>query len=302
MPISSNAWAKAMWPGLNAIWGNDYKDWNPEHVALFDAFTDSRKYVEELSTSGFGQAGIIAEGGSVQYDTEQQGFVTRYTHVERGLGFIVTRIAYEDDQYMVIAHDGVKGLSKSMKDTRETVAANVYNRATNASYTGTGGTTLLNSSHPNIAGGTYSNQLSVAADLSEASLEQACIDIGKLTNDRGLKVALRPQTLHIPVDSEFEIERILKSPLRYGTANNDLNAIGSMGKFPGGVHINHYFTDTDAWFIRTDAANGMKCFNRRALEFVQDNDFDTSNAKYKATERYSYGWSNPKGIFGSVGV
>jgi len=302
MPISSNAWAKAMWPGLNAIWGEDYKDWDKECEKLFDSFTSNKKYEEELSTSGFGQAAIIKEGAGIQYDTQQQGFVSRYTHVERGLGFIVTRIAYEDDQYMAIAHDGVKGLSKSMKDTRETVAANVYNRATDSNYTGTGGQPLLSASHPNIAGGTYSNMLAVAADISEASLEQACIDIGKLTNDRGLKVALRPLSLHLPVDSEFEIDRILKSPLRVGTANNDINAIGSMGKFPKGVHINHYFTDTDAWFIRTDAMNGMKCFNRRALEFAEDNDFNTSNALFKATERYSYGWSNNKGVFGSAGV
>lgn len=302
MPISSSAWAKAMWPGVNMFWGQNYNEWQEEHKYLFDAYTSNKKYEEDVSTSGFGLASVIPEGGRIAYDTEQQGFVTRYTHLVYGVGFIVTRLAYEDDQYRVIAERKSKSLAKSMRQTRENVAANVYNRAENASYTGTGGKTLLNSAHPNIAGGTYSNKLSTAADLSEASLEQACIDIAKLTDDRGLTAAFSAQSLHLPVDSIFEIERILKSPLRYGTANNDLNALGAMQKFPKGVHINHYFTDSDAWYIRTDATDGMKCFNRRAMEFTLDNDWETENAKFKATERYSYGWSDPKGLFGSMGV
>lgn len=302
MAISRSAWAKAMWPGVNKFWGQSYNEWKEEHTYLFDDYTSNKAWEEDVSTSGFGTASVIPEGGNVAYDSEQQGFITRYTHLVYGLGFIVTRLAYEDDLYDVIAARKAQSLAKSMRQTRENVAANIYNRATNGSYTGTGGTTLLSSSHPNISGGTYANQLSTAADISEAALEQACIDIAKLKDDRGLTAAFMPQSLHLPVDSVFEIERILKSPLRYGTANNDLNALNTMNKFPKGVFINHYLTDTDAWFIRTDAPDGMKCFNRRAMEFTLDNDFDTENAKFKATERYAYGWSDPRGIFGSVGV
>ena len=300
--ITSSAFAQALLPGVNEFWGRAYDEHEEECKYLFDTNTSNRAYEEDVSVSGFGLAQRKNEGEGIAYDSEQQGFTTRYSHVVYGLGFVITREMFEDDQYDVAGERKAQSLAFSMRQTKEVNAANVYNRAFNSSYLGTGANELLATDHPNIAGGTYSNMLAVAADLSEASLEQACIDIGKLTNDRGLKVALRPQSLHLPVDSEFEIERILKSPLRVGTANNDINAIGSMGKFPKGVHINHYFTDTDAWFIRTDAMNGMKCFNRRALEFAEDNDFNTSNALFKATERYSYGWSNNKGIFGSVGV
>jgi hypothetical protein len=208
----------------------------------------------------------------------------------------------EDDLYDVIGKRKSEALAFSMRQTKENVCANVYNRAFNSSFVGGDGVSLLNSAHPNFAGGTQSNVLAVAADLSEASLEQASIDIQKWTDDRGLRINYRPQTLHIPVDLEFEAERILKTQFRVGTTNNDINALNNMGKIPGGVKINHYFTDTDAWFLRTNCPDSMKLYERRGAEFTIDNDFDTENAKYKATERYVPGWTDYRGLFGTAGA
>lgn len=249
----------------------------------------------------FGIAPEKPEGTPIQYDTAQQGFISRYNHVTYGLGFVITEEMIEDDLYDVIGERNARALARSMRVTKETVGANVYNRAFNASYTGGDGVTLLNSAHPNVAGGTWSNILATAADLSEAALEQACIDIMKWEDDRGLPVQIMPKTLVIPVDYTFDAERILKSSLRAGTANNDINVLNSMGKFRD-VVSSVYLTDTDAWFIRTDAPDGMKYFERKADEFSMDNDFDTSNYKYKAVGRYSFGWSDPRGLFGSPGA
>jgi hypothetical protein len=189
-----------------------------------------------------------------------------------------------------------------MRQTKETVAANVYNRAFNSSYTGGDGKELCATDHPNVAGGTWSNELTTAADLSEAALEQAIIDMMAWTDDRGLLIAAMPEKLIIPPELVFEAERILETPLRVGTADNDVNALKNLGKFRGGVTVNHYLTDADAWFIRTNVANGMKHFERKADSFAEDNDFDTDNAKFKASARYSFGWSDPRGIFGSPGA
>ena len=234
------------------------------------------------------------------YDEEEQGYTTRYTNVVYALGFIVTREIFDDDQYDVVGQRRAKSLAFSMRQTKEINGANVYNRAFNASYTGGDGVSLLNSAHPNIAGGTWSNVPTTAADLSEAALEQACIDMSKWTNDRGLKVAIMPECLIIPYDLVFEAERILHSPARVGTDANDVNAMLAMGKFPKGTKANHYLTDTNNWFLRTNSPDGMKLFQRDPMEFGIDNDFDTENAKFKARERYVFGWTDPRALWGSA--
>jgi phage major head subunit gpT-like protein len=299
--INSSSFAKALWPGINTWYGQTYDEWPEEYKALFDQEGSDRAYEEDVGTTGFGLASAKPEGQAITYDDESQAYTTRYTHVVYALGFIITREIYEDDQYDVVGKRRAQGLAFSMRQTKEIVAANVYNRFTTAGYTGGDGVVLGSASHPNKAGGTWSNILATAADLSEASLEQACIDIMKFTNDRGLKIKVVPESLIIPVDLAFEARRILGSDGRVSTADNDLNALKSFGTF-GNVVVNHYLTDTSQWFIRTNVQNGMKCFERRAMEFGMDNDFDTENAKYKASERYSFGWTDPRGIFGSPGA
>lgn len=303
MAITSNSFAKALYPGVNSWYGKAYNEYSPEWTALFDSNTSNRAYEEDVGITSFGLAQKKPEGQAISYDDESQAFLTRYAHVVYGLGFIITREIYEDDLYDVVGQRRAQGLAFSMRQTKEVVGANVYNRAFNGAYTGGDGTSLINAAHPNFAGGTQSNTSAAPADLSETALEQACIDISKWTNDRGLKIALMPKTLIVPSDLAFEAERILKTPYRVGTANNDINALNHMGKFPGGIVVNHYLTDTDAWFIRTNLANdGMKHFQRRKMEFAIDNDFDTENAKFKATERYSFGWTDWRGVYGSPGA
>jgi len=302
MAITSSSFAKLLWPGLNSIYGKAYSEHSVEYTDLFDEFKSSRAYEEDLGVSSFGLASQKGEGNSIAYDEEQQAFLTRYSHVVYGLGFVITREMVEDDQYGQVGDRRSRALAFSMRQTKETVGANVYNRAFNSSYVGGDGLEMCSTAHLNYAGGTWANELTTAADLSEAALEQACIDIMKFTNDRGLKISVMPQSLIIPSDLVFEAERILKSPYRVGTADNDINAIKQMGKFPGGIKVNHYLTDSDAWFIRTNVKDGLKCFNRRPMAFAVDNDFDTENAKFKATERYSFGWTDPRAIFGSPGA
>ncbi len=214
---------------------------------------------------------------------------------------MVTREAMEDDQYDVVAEKRARGLAFSMRQTKEIVGANVYNRAFNSSYTGGDGVSMINASHPNAVGGTWSNQLATAANLSEAALEQAVIDMGKYTNDRGLRIAVMPRSLHIPIDLKFEAERILKSQYRVATANNDVSALVSMGTFDT-PKVNHYFTSTTAWFVRTNVKDSMKYFARREDSFEEDNSFDNETAKFKASARYSFGWTDPRGIYGTPGV
>lgn len=302
MLINSGSFAKALWPGINKWYGKAYGEFSTEYTSLFDTNTSDKRYEEEVGITSFGLASVKDEGSGFSYDSEQQAFTTRYVHITYALGFIVTREAFEDDQYDVVGKRRAQGLAFSMRQTKEIVAANVYNRAFTSGYTGGDGSILCVSTHPNKAGGTWSNTLTTAADLSEASLEQACIDISKYTNDRGLKIAVMPKTLIIPTDLEFEANRILKTQYRVGTGDNDINALNMMGKFPGGIVVNHYLTDTDAWFLRTNTPDGMKHFVRRAPQFGVDNDFDTENAKFKATERYSFGWTDPRGIFGTPGA
>lgn len=300
--ITSSAFAKALWPGIHAWYGKAYNEWPEEWSQLFDVKQSSKQYEEDVGISSFGLAKVKPEGAGVSYDEERQAFLTRYTHVVYANGFIITREMVEDDQYAVAGERKSQGLAFSMRQTKEVVGANVYNRAFTSAYAGGDGLELLSDVHANFAGGTWSNELSTAADLSEASLEQSCIDIAKFTNDRGLQISVMPKQLIVPTDLMFEAERILMSQYRPGTANNDVNALKAMGKFPGGVVVNHYLTDADAWFISTNAPNGMCMYQRRKMEMGIDNDFDTENAKYKATERYSFGWTDPRGLFGSPGA
>lgn len=302
VPITTGSFAKALWPGVNAWYGKAYNEYPVEWDKLFDKYTSRRNFEEDVGTSSFGLAVQKAEGAPVSYDTERQGFVTRYTHVVFGLGFVITREIMEDDLYDIVAQRRAQGLAFSMRQTKEIVGANVYNRAFNSSFPGGDGVSLLNSAHPNVAGGTQSNVLAVASDLSEAALEQAVIDIQGFRNDRGLLIAVRPQSLIIHYSNEFDAHRILKANGRTGTDLNDPNALKDMGMFPKGVVVNHFLTDPDAWFIRTNVPNGMKYFERRADEFTTDNDFDTENAKFKATARYSFGWTDWRALYGSPGA
>lgn len=294
-------WGKLLWPGINAIYGLVYNQHPEFHGKIFPKF-DSRKHFEEdLGTTTLGLASVKTESGPVTYDSERQGFTTRYTHIEYALGFQISRIIMEDDLYDVVGPRRAEGLADSMRKTKETVAHNVLNRAFNSAFTGADGVELLSTAHVNIAGGTFANELLTAADLSEAALEQAVIDLKKFTNDRGLRINVMPEKLIIPVDLEFEAHRILKSVQRVSTADNDINALNSMGIIKD-IVATPYLTDADAWFLRTDVRHGLKHFERRADDFTQDNDFDTDNAKFKSTGRYSFGWSDPRGLFGSPGA
>jgi hypothetical protein len=300
--INTGSFSKALWPGVNAWYGKAYDEFPVQWTKLFDQFTSRKAYEEDVGISSFGLAQIKPEGSAIMYDTETQGFITRYTHVTYGLGFIVTREAFDDDQYDVIAERRARELAFSMRQTKEVIAANVYNRAFNSSYTGGDGKEMIATDHPNVIGGTWSNESSTSATLSEAALEQATIDIQRWTNDRGLKIAIKPEMIVIPPELEYTLERILKSTGRVGTANNDVNALKSLGRFSKGYTVNHYLTSTTAWFVRTSCQDGLKYFERRGDSFTEDNDFDTENAKFKATSRYSFGWTDPKGIYGSAGA
>lgn len=299
--INTGSFAKALWPGVNAWYGKAYDEYPVEYTSLFDKNSSSRAWEEDVGTSGFGLAVQKGEGAPISYDSERQGFITRYQHAVFALGFVITREMMEDDQYDIVGKRKAEGLAFSMRQTKEIIGANVYNRAFSGSYLGGDGVAMIANNHPNIKGGTWSNTLSTAADLSEAALEQACIDIAGFTNDAGLLIAVRPETLIIPRQLMFEAKRILQTEGRVGTDLNDLNALKTLGVIPK-VVTNHYLTDQDAWFIRTNVKHGMKYFERRADNFEMDNDFDTENAKFKATARYSFGWTDPRGIYGSAGA
>lgn len=299
--ITSSSFAKLLWPGLNSIYGKEYADYPVEWEALFEKNTSDRAYEEDLGLSSFGLASVKNEGAPITFDSERQGFTSRYNHVVYALGFIITREIYEDDQYGKVGAQKAKALARSMRQTKEIVAANIYNRAFDSTYTGGDGKELLSNAHPNVAGGTFSNVIGTAADLSEAALEQAVIDIAGFRDDRGLLIAAKPQQLVIPYQLQFEAARILGSDGRVGTDLNDPNVLKQKGLFTN-VTTNHYLTDSDAWFIRTNIKDGLKYFERRGDQFEMDNDFDTENAKYKATARYSFGWSDPRAIYGSAGA
>jgi hypothetical protein len=299
--ITTGQIAKLLWPGLNARWGNAYDKHPNEWQDLVDVADSNMAYEEDQEMTGFGLAPIKTQGASIAYDTEAQGVTSRYTHVAYALGFIITKEAIDDNLYEKVGMQRTGNLAFSMQQTKENVVANLYNRAFSSSYVGADGVSLLNTAHPSLSGN-QSNTLAVAADMSEASLEDMAIQIGQATNSRGLKISITPKALIIPVNLQFEAARILKSVGQNDTANNAINAMKSMGTFSDGFRVNHYLTDTDAWFVRTNVEEGLKLFQRNAVEFAQDGDFDTYNLKYKAYERYSTGWSDWRGLFGSPGA
>jgi hypothetical protein len=300
--ITQSTWAKALWPGVNAWYGMAYNEYKPEWPEIFSTHTSKRAFEEDVGTSGFGLASIIGEGSGVTFDTQSQGFTTRYSHVRYGLGFVVTKIAFDDDLYGVVGQKRAKALAMSMRSTKETVGANILNRAFNASFLGGDAIQLVSTAHVNVAGGTWSNRLTTDATLSEAAIEQMIVDMGNATNDRGLQISIKPQKLVIPVELTFEAQRILKSEYRVGTAENDINALVQMNMLPMGVRVCHYLTSTTAWFIKTDVPDGLKYWTREDDKFAMENDFDTDNAKFKATSRYSFGWSDPRNIWGTTGT
>ncbi len=304
MPITTGSLTKALWPGVNAFYGESYNAWPTEWTKLFDVQKSSKAFEEDVGVSGFGLAVEKSEGAGVSYDDARQSYITRYVNRTFCLGFIITEEAVEDNQYnlAVLGRRDAKALAFSMQQTWEVLGANVYNRAFNSSYTYGDGKELCATDHPLYAGGTFANELAVAADLSEASLEQACIDIAGFVNDRGLKISIMPKSFITSKENMFEATRILKSQLQNDSANNAINALRVMGMFPGGVDVNHYLTDTDAWFIRTNAPEGMKYFDRVGTEFKPDNDFDSGNAKFKARRRGSFGNTDPRAIYGSPGA
>lgn len=299
--IATSNHPKALWPGIKAWWGRTYDEHKKEYPDLFDIEGSRQNYEEDVQVTGFGLAPIKAQGASVSYDSETQGFTTRYTHVAYALGYICTYEEIKDNLYEVVSKRRAQANAFSMRQTKEIVAANVYNRAFNSSYVGGDGKELLATDHPSSAG-TWSNELATAADLSESSLEDLLIQIMTATNDKGLKISLMPKSLHIHPNEWFNANRILKSVLQNDSANNAVNVLKATNAIPEGIKMNHYFTDTDAWFVRTNAPRGMIMYQRDSYRLKQDNDFDTDNAKSKAYDRYSVGWTDPRALFGSPGA
>ena len=301
MAISRSQLVKELEPGLNALFGLEYKRYENEHEQIFDKETSDRAFEEEVMLSGFGNAAVKAEGSGVSYDQAQETFTARYTHNTIALAFAITEEAIEDNLYDRIASRYTKALARSMANTKQVYAANVLNNAFNASYLGGDGVVLCSTSHPTLAG-TFSNTLATAADLNETSLEQALIDIAAFTDERGLKIAAQGLKLIIPSALQFTADRLMKSAGRVGTSDNDINAIKDMGMVPQGYTVNHFLTDSDAFFIKTDAPNGLKYFERAPIKTSMEGDFETGNVRYKARERYSFGWSDPRGIYGTAGA
>lgn len=293
--ISTGNLPKLLWPGLNAVWGSNYTDYPKEWVDLFDVKSSDMNYEEDVEEPGFGLVPIKPQGSAITYQSTAQQTVTRYTHIAYGSGFIVTHEEISDNLYEKRGLSRTERLARSFRLTKETVSANVYNRAQTSGYTGGDGVVLSSTAHPTLSGN-QSNRLATAADLSEACLEDVCIQIMGATDSVGLIIKLQPKTLLIPKELTFETARILRSLQQNDTANNAINALKSTGTIPD-YKVNHFFTDTDAFFIRTDCPDGMKMFDRESATFAQDGDFDTSNVKYKGYERYSVGWSDWRGIY-----
>ena len=302
MAISRSQLVKELEPGLNALFGMEHARYDNEWKEIFATENSDRAFEEEVELSGFGNAKVKDEGESVEFDDAQEAFTSRYTHETIALAFSITEEAVEDNLYDSLSSRYTKALARSMANAKEVKGANVLNRAFNSSFTGGDGLELCSTAHITVAGGTYKNELSTAADLNETSLEQAMIDIAGFIDNRGLKVAIKARKMIIPVNLQFIAERLLKTDLRTGTADNDISAVKSMNVVPEGYTVNHYLSDTDAFFIITDAPNGLKYFNRAPVKTSMEGDFNTGNVKYKARERYSFGWSDPRGIFGSPGA
>ena len=302
MAISRQQLAKELEPGLNALFGLEYKNYENQHTEIYDIENSDRAFEEEVMLSGFANAAVKAEGSAVTFDTANEAFTSRYTHETIALAFAITEEAIEDNLYDRIATRYTKALARSMAQTKQIKSANVLNNGFNSSFPGGDGKELFATDHPTQSAGTLANELSTSADLSETSLEQAMIDIAAFKDERGFKIAARGLKLIIPSELQFTAERILRSPARVGTADNDLNALSSKGMLPQGYVVNNYLTDTDAFFIKTDIPNGMKMFNRANLKTAMEGDFDTGNVRYKARERYSFGFSDWRGMFGSPGA
>ena len=304
MAITRNQLVKELEPGLNALFGLEYNRYDNEHAEIFSMETSERAFEEEVMLTGFGSAEIKQEGAPVVFDQATEAYTARYTHQTIALAFAITEEAIEDNLYDRLAARYTRALARSMSQTKQTIAANILNNGFSSSYTGGDGVALLANNHPLASGGTFRNILSTAADLSETSLEQSLIDIAAFVDERGLKVALQGRKLVIPKELQFTAERILKSPLTTtgSFAKNDINAMLNMGMIPEGYRVNHFLTDTNAFFIMTDAPNGLKEFVRAPIKTAIEGDFDTGNVRFKARERYSFGWSDPRGIFGSAGA
>ena len=301
MAISRAQLLKELLPGLNALYGLEYDKYENEHTEIYETETSDRSFEEEVKLSGFGAAPVKAEGASISYDNAQEHYTARYNHETVAMGFSVTEEAMEDNLYDSLSARYTKALARAMAYTKQTKAAALLNTGF-TSFNSGDGVTLFATNHPTVGGGTNANKLAVNADLNETSLEQAVIDISAFTDERGLLIAARPRKLIVPPALMFVATRLLQTELRTGTADNDTNALRSNGSIPEGYRVNHYLTDTDAFFITTDIPNGMKHFERTAMATSMDGDFDTGNVRYKARERYSFGVSDPLGIFGSPGA
>jgi len=302
MAISRAQLAKELEPGLNALFGMEYARYENEHAEIFETEASDRAFEEEVLIVGFGNAETKSEGQSVNYDSASEGFTARYTHETVALGFALTEEAVEDNLYDRLGARYTKALARSMAHTKQVKAANVLNNAFSSSFTGGDGVSLINTSHPLAGGGTLANRQTTMADLNETSLENALISISTFVDDRNMILALQGTKLIIPPQLQFVADRLLESPGRVGTSDNDINAIRNMGMLPQGYSVNHFLTDTDAFFILTDVPDGFKHFERTPISTSMEGDFDTGNVRYKARERYSFGFSNPRCVFGSQGA
>ena len=302
MAISRGQLQKELLPGLNALFGLEYKTYGEEHKEIYETETSERSFEEETKLSGFSAAPVKNEGSAIAYDNAQEAWTARYTHETIAMGFSITEEAVEDNLYASLSARYTKALARGMSYTKQIKAAAVLNNGFTAGYNGGDGVPLFSASHPLVSGGTNSNIPAVAADLNETSLENAVIQISQWVDERGLLIAARPVKLIVPPSLQFVATRLLGTKLRVGTADNDINAIENNGSIPQGYSINHFLTDADAWFIKTDVPNGLKHFVRSPLATGMDGDFDTGNMRYKARERYSFGWSDALGMYGSAGA
>ena len=304
MAISRAQLLKELLPGLNALFGLEYKRYGEEHQEIYETESSERSFEEETKLSGFSAAPVKNEGNAIAYDNAQEAWTARYTHETIALGFSLTEEAVEDNLYDTLSARYTKALARGMAYTKQVKAANVLNNGfnTSGSYNGGDGVPLFSASHPLVTGGTNSNIPTTPADLNETSLENAVIQIAAWTDERGLLIAAKPRKLVVPPALQFVATRLLETELRVGTADNDVNALKNNGSIPEGYAINHFLTDSNAWFLTTDVPNGMKHFVRTPLATSMDGDFDTGNVRYKARERYSFGWSDPLGMYGSAGA
>ena len=301
MAISRSQLLKELLPGLNALFGMEYKRYGEQHKEIYETESSDRSFEEETKLSGFGTAPVKAEGSAIAYDNAQEAWSTRYNHETIALGFSITEEAVEDNLYDSLSARYTKSLARAMAYTKQVKAASVLNNGFDGNYAGGDGVALFSTAHPTVGGGTNSNTAAVQVDLNETSLEAAVIQIAAWTDERGLLIAAKPQKLVIPPALMFVADRLLKTEGRVGTADNDINSLKQMGSIPGGSTVNNFLTDTNAWFLTTDVPNGLKHFVRTPMSTSMDGDFDTGNVRYKARERYSFGWSDPLGMWGSSG-